>query len=420
MVRLVRLELALLLRGWTALLGVAVIAVMGLVAIAHGRAVVARQTAVIAHSAALQAEEQAAILGPQPADALAGDQLYYLFFHTVREPSPWASVALGQREAQPYNLKVRLLALQGQLYDSELGSPLLAALGSFDLAFVFVILVPLLIIALTFNVWSAERELGTWDLVRSQPVRPWRVLTRTFTLRGTLVWLVTVSVHFAAALILGIAIDVTWFAIAAWLTLYIVFWIATAALVTAARQSSDTNMVLLLGCWLVSVVLGPALIAVVAAVRVPLPEALELTVAQRQGYHAAWDEPLGEVMAAFYRTYPEWRSAEIPTDRYSNGWYYAMQQRGDDLARDAALRYRQSLVDRDRLIARLSWLFPPAGLQRRLTHIAGTDLDGYLRYLDSVSAYHEALKRHFFPIVFSTATVRDVDWTAAPRHHHRD
>jgi ABC-2 type transport system permease protein len=420
MFRVARLEWSLLVRGWTAALGVSVIAVMGLLAIVHGREIVDRQAAVIANSPALQAEEHRAILDPQPADALAGDQLYYLFFHTVREPSPWAAVAIGQRDAQPFNLKVRILALQGQLYDAELGSPLLAALGNFDLTFVFIVLVPLLIVGLTFNIWSAERELGTWDLVRSQPVRAWRILAIKFALRALLVWSVTLLLHGAAALLLRIPIDMTWLTIAWWLTLYIAFWIGVAALVTAARHGSDTNIVILLGVWLVTVVLGPALIAVAAAVRVPLPEALELTVAQRQGYHAAWDEPQGEVMAAFYRSYPEWQSVPIPTDRYSNGWYYAMQQRGDDLARDAAQRYRQALIDRDRWAGRLSWFFPPALLQRRLSHAAGTDLAGYLRYLDSVSVYHEALKAHFFPIVFSDATVREVDWTRAPRHHHRD
>jgi ABC-2 type transport system permease protein len=420
MFRLVRLELTLLLRGWTAPLGVIVIAGIGLLAIAHGREIIDRQAAVIANSPVLQAEEHRAILDPQPADALAGDQLYYLFFHTVREPSPWAPVAVGQRDAQPFNLKVRLLALQGQLYDAELGSPLLAALGNFDLTFVFVVLVPLLIIALTFNVWSAERELGTWDLVRSQPVRPWRVLAIKFALRAMVVWSVTLFLHGAAAVLLGIDIGATWLSMAWWVTLYMTFWIATAAVVTAARQATDTNIVVLLGVWLFAVVIGPALISVAAAVRVPLPEAMELTVAQRQGYHAAWDEPLDAVMAAFYRTYPKWRSVPIPSDRYSNGWYYAMQQRGDDLARDAARRYRQALIDRDRWAGRLSCFFPPALLQRRLSHAAGTDLAGYLRYLDSVSVYHEALKEHFFPIVFSDATVREVDWTLAPRHHHRD
>lgn len=43
-----------------------------------------------------------------------------------------------------------------------------------------------------------------------------------------------------------------------------------------------------------------------------------------------------------------------------------------------------------------------------------------LRYLDAVAAYHETLKRHFFPVIFCERTIADVDWTQTPRHHHRD
>lgn len=420
MSRLILLELKLLLRGWTAVLGVALIVAAGLFAIAHGRTVIARQEAAIARSPALQAEEQRAILDPQPRGAPAGDQLYYLSFHTVREPSRWAPVAVGQRDIQPFNLKVRILALQGQLYDAELASPLLAAFGNFDLAFVLVVLTPLLVIALTFNVWSAEREGGTWDLVRAQPARPARVLALKLALRACVAWFPVLPLQAAATIVLDLPLDARWIIVAASLAAYVCFCAAASVVVTGLRQSSDTNILALLGVWIVATVLGPALITVAAAARFPLQEAMELTVLQRQGYHSAWDEPLTNTMAAFYRRYPEWQSVPIPADRYSNGWYYAMQQRGDDAARDAAERYRRSLVQRDGWIGGISWWLPPAALQRALSRTAGTDLDAYLRYLDSVADYHESLKRHFFPVVFSEMTVADVDWTAAPRHRHAD
>jgi ABC-2 type transport system permease protein len=84
-------------------------------------------------------------------------------------PSAWAPVSICQRDMQAFNLKVPLLAVLGQLYDSDRANPLLVAFGNFGLAFVLVFLLPLLVIALTYNVWSADQELGTWDLLQSQP-----------------------------------------------------------------------------------------------------------------------------------------------------------------------------------------------------------------------------------------------------------
>ena len=420
MLRLLRLELLLLLRGRAVIVGIALILAAGIFGLVHGHTVIARQQAAIARSASLQDEEHRRILAPVAPTANAANQLYYLYFHTVREPSAWAPVAIGQRDVQAFNLKVTTRALQEQLYNAEFGNPLLAAFGNFDLAFVFVVLAPLLVIAMTFNVFSGERELGTWDLLRSQPRHPVGVLALKFGLRALLTSLAVLLLQVVATLALDLPLDGRWMVVAAGTVAHIMFWVVAAVVVSAWRRSSDVNVLVLLGIWIVCTVLGPALVNVAAAARFPLPEALELTVLARQGYHSSWDRPLAKTMAPFYQRYPEWRHVTLPTDRYSNGWYYAMQQRGDDLAQPAAERYRRSLEARELWVATWSRLFPPAALERLLTGVAHTDLAAYLAYLDSVAAHHERLKQHFFPVIFSEWSMAEVDFTAAPRHHYRD
>ncbi len=68
----------------------------------------------------------------------------------------------------------------------------------------------------------------------------------------------------------------------------------------------------------------------------------------------------------------------------------------------------------------MSWLFPPATFHRLLTRVARTDLTAHLAYLDSVAGYHERLKQHFLPVIFSDRTVAQVDWSATPVHVHQD
>lgn len=420
MIRRLQLEWALLWRGTAAPRGVALLLVAGLFALQHGETVIGRQEAALAGSQSRQTAQQSHILSPLPASAIAGDQFYYLEYHTERHPSPWARLVIGQRDVQAFNLKIRLLALQGQLYASDLGHPLLASLGQFDLAFVIVVLAPLLLIALTYNLWSGEAELGTWPLLQAQPTAPWRVLALRAVLRLALVWLPIVALLLASVVIAGVPIDLTWGAITAASGAYLMVWLAAVLLVTVWRRPSEVNLLVLLGLWVFWTALGPALVSVAAAGRFPLPEALELTVLQRQGYHGAWDEPLPEVMEAFFERYPEWRGHEVPTGRYSNAWYYAMQERGDAAARSAAARYRQSLEARDQWVQRVSWLLPPAALQQWLMRQARTDLQAHLAYLDSVAAYHETLKRVAFPMVFDDRLAAAVDWSAFPKHRHDD
>jgi ABC-2 type transport system permease protein len=125
-------------------------------------------------------------------------------------------------------------------------------------------------------------------------------------------------------------------------------------------------------------------------------------------------------MTRFYQRYPEWRDVPVPEDRYSNAWYFAMQQRGDDQAAPAAAEYRETQTRRLAWTSRALMLFPPALLQSALNAIARTDLESHFAYLDSVGAYHDALKRHFFPTIFSDASIEQVQWQSAPRHVFRD
>jgi ABC-2 type transport system permease protein len=417
---IIALELRRLWRSPAVIIGLVLLGAASSFAVYHGRTVIDRQRLAIAESRALQDEQHRAILAAQPPSANAGDQFYYLFFHTVHEPSAWAPLSLGQRDLQPFNLKVRLLALQGQLYDTDIVNPLLAAFGSFDLAFVIVFIVPLFVIALTHNVLSSERELGTWSLIRSQPISPRPLLLLKLGIRAVAVLAPVLLIVIASTWALALPADTRLLAIVTLVILYVLFWAGASLIVVAWRRSSDISLVTLLGVWIVTAILGPALVNVVAGLRYPLPEALELTVRQRQGYHEAWDRPLAETMTRFYHRYPEWRDAPVPEHRYSNAWYYAMQQRGDDEAAPAAAEYRERHTRRLAWTGRALMLFPPALLQSVLNAIARTDLESHLAYLDSVGAYHEALKHYFFPTIFSDASIERVHWQSAPRHVFRD
>lgn len=82
----------------------------------------------------------------------AGSVAYYGFHATWDAPSSTAFLALGLRDAAPYVLRVRALALQAQLHEGEIFNPELALAGRFDFAFVLVYLVPLFLITRGFPV----------------------------------------------------------------------------------------------------------------------------------------------------------------------------------------------------------------------------------------------------------------------------
>lgn len=415
-----RLELRRLLRSRGLVAGLCALAVAGLLAITHGDRVIDGQRRTLAAAPVLQAEQHAAILGPAGPTARAGDQLYYLVHHTAHHPSPWALWAIGQREVHAINVKVRMLALQGQLYAGDLLNPVLVATGGLDAALVLALFAPLLIIALTHNLWAEDMEGGTESLLRIQGVRPSRLLQWRLLLRGVIVTLILWGLVAAAMLIGGLPLDGRALDIALLAAASVFGWLGIVAAVISFRRSSAVTLATLLAIWLVLSVIGPALVSLIAAARFPLPEALALTAEQRQGYHASWDLPVPDTMERFYQRYPEWRGQVVPTDAYSNAWYYAMQQAGDDAARASAETYRRGLEARHQWTTRASLALPPATLLLAQYAIARTDLDSHLAYLDSVAAFHESIKRFFFPAVFDNRPVSAVDWTAMPVHTFTD
>ena len=142
--RLFPLELKNFLAGRAVLLGLLVIFLAGLYAIEHGRRVIAAQQNVLAAAPELQRAHFEKVLALHPnTPAGAIEALYYLNHFTRHEPSRLAALSVGLRDVNPYNLKVRMLALEGQLYDSDISNPATLALGNFELSFLLVFLYPL-------------------------------------------------------------------------------------------------------------------------------------------------------------------------------------------------------------------------------------------------------------------------------------
>ncbi len=417
MKRLLLLELKNFLAGRAILLGLLVIFLAGFYAIEHGRRVIVAQQNVLAAAPEFQRAHFEKVLALHPnTPAGAIEALYYLNHFTRHEPSRFAPLSIGLRDVNPYNLKVRMLALEGQLYDSDISNPATLALGNFDLAFLLVFLYPLLIITFTHNTLSSEQELGIWPLLCSQPVSARKVLAVKAIIRFlpiVAVWLLTLLV---ALVWLRLPLDRR-FAFATLISLaYLLFWFASSWFVMSFRRSSNFNALALLGAWLTLTMLIPAALNVALSVMLPVPEALAVTINQREGYHSQWDRPKPETMQRFFQAYPEYAGFQVPLDKFSYGWYYAAQHLGDVEAAAASAQLRAKLLQRQQWMQRVAWLTPTINAQAAFNQIAQTDLENHLAYLDSVRRFHEQIRKYFYPAMMRNDAPPPIDWQQMPHH----
>ena len=109
--------------------------------------------------------------------------------YAVMPPAPLAALSIGQSDLLPWYFKVTSDAKENVTAGAELENPHRLLIGRFDLAFVLIYLYPLLILAMTYNVLSGEKEQGTLALTLSQPVSLRRLLAGKLMLRfGSFCW----------------------------------------------------------------------------------------------------------------------------------------------------------------------------------------------------------------------------------------
>ncbi|TXK33301.1 DUF3526 domain-containing protein [Pontibacter qinzhouensis] len=351
-----------------------------------------------------------------PGEADAGDIGYYHSTFAVHHPDSWAGLSLGQRDVNPFYIKLRLLNLQSQLYDTENVNPLKVLAGNFDLAFVLVYLFPLLIIALSFNILSVEKEQGTLPLLLSQPV--------------SLPLMVGAKLSFRLLLVLGLAlllsvVAMVWARVSPdarvtlWLAvvvLYCLFWFGVAFLVAALQKNSAFNAISLLGIWLLLAIVIPALLNVYVSVKQPVPQALALTIKQREVVHGGWDKPKQETLQQFFARYPQYTDTTEIKERFVWRWYYAFHQLGDMAVEDLASDYLHSLQARYDMVQQLNVLSVPVNVQGIFNAVAASDLPAHLGFLQSATDYHTSLREFYYPFLFNQVPFTHADFAVEPRH----
>jgi len=409
-----KLELKNFLIGKAVVVAVLCLCLAGIYGMFYGKSVIDKQQSIIEKVPEFQARHTTKQIELNKADL--GNLLYYHQFSTIHQPSGWAAFSIGQRDVNPFNVKVTMLTLEGQLYDSEISNPKNLLYGNLDLAFVVIFLFPLLIIAFCHNLISAEQENGVWNLLRSQPVSigkiiAWRLLIRFVTVLLTAFGLIAAScfyftspfdLRFVYALLIASA--------------YLSFWFALTAAVISLQKSSVFNALSLLGVWLCLTILAPALLNLAISTALPVSESFELTVKQREGYHQKWDQAKAATMSKFYVKYPQFKDIPIPEDKFSWGWYYAAQLMGDLESGDATQNYLKKLRLRDDWTKKIALILPTVNTQLAFNRLSQNDLQSHLEYLESVRQHHTSIREHFYPFIFRNAKVEEIDWQKVPKH----
>lgn len=333
-----------------------------------------------------------------------GGAAYYSFHLTYSPPAPLAFAAMGQRDIYPWKHRIRMLAIEGQIYENDTGNPELSLLGRFDFAFLVSILVPLFVILLLHDLRASEREAGRFDLLVITAKNQHALWSaRTFVRMLALLTAVLLPFFVGAIVMQANLLNTLLMSLVA--VAHVIFWtvisLSIGNALTRRSQSSARIASALLGVWLLLSVIVPVISDTVIKQVIVSPNGGEMMLLQRESVNDAWDLPFSVTWDAFLKTHPAWADKTEMKTLFEWKWYYAFQQVGDQKSATLSQAYRQAIKQKDDAAGMVAYLSPPMLSQRLMMHLANTDTSAVLAYEQNVRDFHKPLRTFFYPLLFN-------------------
>lgn len=342
--------------------------------------------------------------------------------YAAMPPGPLASLVIGQSDLYPYYALVTTANRQSALAHDEIENPTHLMSGRFDLGFVVVVLYPLVILALGYNLLSGEKEQGTLVIVLSQPVGRRTLVLGKVLARGLAVVGLAVAISIGGYLLAGgpttgdgLTRLGLWLAVVA---AYGAFWFALAVAINALGRSSATNALALAGTWFLLVAVVPALASLFVRVAYPVPSRIELIQTVREASdRAKADGP--KLNAKFLEAHPELARGQAEASEFAIQ-SLAVQDASEAGVAAVLSRFETQLGHQQRLVDRLRFLSPAIATLEALQDVAGTGSARYTHFAAQVDQFHEGWRAYFRPKILAGELIRRDDLARIPAFSFRE
>ena len=325
----------------------------------------------------------------------------------IRKPAvapvaPLGDFAIGASDLLPAQTELSAWVNPADLFNEyEFANPTLLSIGRFDLSIMVVLLLPLLMIAASFDIWSAERESTRARLIAAQAGAVKSLIWSRLLFRNGLIWGVFALVALAAGLAAPAGLSSARLAnLAGWIGaawIYGAFWFALIAFAVAYLRRSEIIAATLFALWASFVFLTPAIGGAVSEALYPPPSRLAALSAMRDAKSEA-GKATAELTKGFLADHPEMTVSDDDVPFYYAGTWLANREAATRTA--PILRaFEQSRQRRQETIDLLQYLSPAVIANRALLSFAGGDVDRYRAYQAEARAALADLSQRIGPAV---------------------
>ncbi len=328
-----------------------------------------------------------------------------------------AFVATGQSDLFTHAVKPTLTGDSYMLSFTEMSNPVQLLFGSFDLAFLCIYLLPLLVLGFSYNVLSSEKELGSLRLMLAQPVSMYNWLLNKLALRFMIMTAIVWVSILAAMLVNGVQLINEMGGIVQLLLLvavYIMFWFVVALIVNAFGKSSGMNAVVIISVWVGLVLLLPAILSQTGSSIYPIPSRINM-INEMRAAQAETTAKADTILQNFYRDHPELAQTTADENSYS---YYLKFFTSQDVIKEEVSpvldEYSSKLKAQQGFVSSLRFLSPSLMVQNAFNDLAGTSSQHYESYREQVVRYTEEWRNYFLPRMFRDEKMKASDFDSLP------
>ena len=319
------------------------------------------------------------------------------------QPSVLSILSIGNRDIYPYYQELLPISLYMRLLKNEIANPLTLLTGNIDFLYIIIFLIPLFLIALTFNLVAFDKESNVSSLIEISV--PNKVI---FYAKRYLIYVILVVVLLSVMfLIATLAFLPKGFEFSSVLTLFIgsilygIFWLGLSFGINILGKSSTTNISILLVFWLFFTVLMPSVVNQITINKYPV-ETEKLTNNIRRIQISDDEKEHNKILSVFYNNYPQYKPLKsLAHDELSFDKAYFAQGQMNDREGDQSFKGMvESMESKNQLLNVSAYINPAMLLQKTFCDYSKTNLNDYLNYLKYVQQYNEKVKGFYLKRTF--------------------
>lgn len=360
--------------------------------------------------------------------AAVGSGLWNTRLPSYKLPVSTAVYNIGQSDVFTYYYLFSAENFEMQLLkQTEISNPLRALAGHFDTSFWIVYLLPLMILLLSFNALSSERDNNNWRLISSQGIMEKSWLQSKFFVIAILCLFFLLIIAIIGTILNVLTFqqapawsDVLFFATA---VVYLFFWLSLFYFINSLRKPTTYNALVSGIAWIGICLVVPVAVSKLAEIVIPVDNTEISTFSRRPQNPKIEDDKAfaASLIKQFATQFPHYATANTDTTspafilRTYHAWHTVLTKRRWPVV----LQYFDNIERRQQVTNWSTVLNPASSTDGFLTELADNDAAAYHRFTEQTKGLHEGLHTAFYPALFKGGALSKKEYSRLPEFSYR-